>query len=432
MEQPGHLLSSEEWNTVVSRRLGKEIDFELLSVNYGVKSEELDGFLGDHDLVQVTVFVCGQEKAQELKFFLKTLPRCDEYYTKFILSTDAFVKEIIVYCNVFELFKKHSLLLCDPEVTPWAPRCYFTRTDLLVLEDLAAEGFKLFNKREYMSYQFCELVIKLLADFHAASVICEERESEASGKVFKLNEEYPSINIEGEFVETDGKSQLKHWFQAGIKAMFTLVSKLNMYGNNSEHFNKISGTFKNKCELMFEFVKPSNVYKNVICHGDLWPNNLMFRFEADGETPNEVRLLDFQLVRYAPPALDVMMFLHMVSSREFRRAHLEALLSLYYERFNGALQSHSVTTIPWEEFRESCTYYAQAGRIMAPYFHHVYLMPAHLLVPVLGSKDSFEMFNKDRDELVLQCFEEDLSYRARLIEGLEELIECFVLDLSTD
>ncbi|XP_067008131.2 uncharacterized protein [Anabrus simplex] len=406
-------------------RLGETTKFELVSVSYGDKSKELNGFLGDHFHVHVTVMVDGQQNYQELKFFIKTLPKGEGYYAQFVSSTDAFLKEVAVYSDIFERFRKYGLIPRCQEEFPWAPQCYFTRSDVLVLEDLVAAGFELSDREEYMDYSLCELVLIALARFHAASIIYEEKESQISGKACKLNELCSDVCFEISFIRS-GKSQLQFWFQTGVKTFLRLISMSKKYGEDSEWFGKILDSYQDKCELMFNYVQPSDKYRNVICHGDMWPSNLMFRYASDREKPVEVRLLDFQVFRYAPPALDVMMFLHMVTSREFRRDHLEKLLAMYHQRLESELQENDVPILQWEEFRESCNYYSGAARIMAPCFHQIYLVPTNILTPVLSTEDSFKKFWLcDRDTVAQRCFQEVPNYRTRLTEDIEEFMEYF-------
>jgi hypothetical protein len=37
----------------------------------------------------------------------------------------------------------------------------------------------------------------------------------------------------------------------------------------------------------------------VICHGDLWWSNVLFKYDPDAGTPTEVKFIDFQSSRVA-------------------------------------------------------------------------------------------------------------------------------------
>ena len=64
-----------------------------------------------------------------------------------------------------------------------------------------------------------------------------------------------------------------------------------------------------------EMVRPKNSFA-VICHGDLWLSNILFKYgatynESSGEDakPTEVKFIDFQSARFASLATDLVLFL---------------------------------------------------------------------------------------------------------------------------
>lgn len=50
----------------------------------------------------------------------------------------------------------------------------------------------------------------------------------------------------------------------------------------------------------------------VLCHGDLWINNLLFRSDVDGNVES-VKIVDLQAMRYSSPVSDIIQFLYAVS-----------------------------------------------------------------------------------------------------------------------
>ncbi|XP_067007875.2 uncharacterized protein [Anabrus simplex] len=421
-------ISNEEWSLAVRRLLGDSVRFDLLSIDWGGQGSEVVGFQGDHFRVKLSVSVDGQQP-QEFNMFVKTVPVGSDFKTVFVVATNAYVKEISIYTSIFEEFRKYGLI---PQETPWAPKCFLTRSDLLVMEDLISAGFRMFNKFEYMDFPHCKIVLSTLARLHAASIIYEEKEKLRTGRNCSLNELFPVTLFETMY-PGDPENVMSITMRTGIKSVLEMIKVMENYGMKSKYLNTILQSFKQKAELIFEYVKPSNKYRNVVSHGDLWPNNLMFRYAENSGVPEEVRLVDYQMVRYAPPALDVMSFLHLVTNREFRRNNLETLLSLYHGQLVRVLERHDVNVIPWEEFLESCRHYAQAARIIVPLIQHAVLLPDHLLATLLSTKASYEKFIlKDRGDVVVQCFKDVEYYKERLTGDIEELIEFVVLGLKSD
>ena len=67
-------------------------------------------------------------------------------------------------------------------------------------------------------------------------------------------------------------------------------------------------------QIQMEMVRPKNAFA-VICHGDLWLSNILFKYSATSQTdssevkPAEVKFIDFQSARFASLATDLVLFL---------------------------------------------------------------------------------------------------------------------------
>jgi len=93
-------------------------------------------------------------------------------------------------------------------------------------------------------------------------------------------------------------------------------------------------------------------------HADLWGNNLLFRDTEDGGVEGIV--VDFQMTRYAPPAQDLFMLLHIVQDIAFRTAHEKELVNLYYSSLSEELTAEGLdieSLLSRKEFDESCLFY---------------------------------------------------------------------------
>ena len=169
----------------------------------------------------------------------------------------------------------------------------------------------------------------------------------------------------------------------------------------------------------------------MIVHGDLWANNVLFRKNNKGKLQDAV-IIDFQLARYAPPAHDVMTFLHLVQSRRFREKYQNDMLLHYHNCLSQFLEKEGLsiaTLLPWQEFRSSCDYYEELGIITALFFFQLILAPCEISNKFLSSADLFfQTILVDRSDLVVECFLTDSIYRERVTEALNELIQKFILN----
>ncbi|XP_067004051.1 uncharacterized protein [Anabrus simplex] len=415
------VLSEQEWLCAVQKRL-RTNDCKILKVTVSQLGGDVGGFLGDHLRVRLSVMthLSSSPETQEVAFFVKRIPLDHQSQGELVQSSQGFPKETGLFSTLFSLYPESE--------NPWAPQCYFVRPDALVLDDLIYEKFRLAGRKKCLDYAHCVLLLRALAVFHAGSIIIEENQAKKTNKPCRLNELYPDLLFENFFVD-DNSFKTNMWFHSAVESLASSVILLEKYKRNI-NVNEVNiQTFKKFIYQLYEIVKPSNKYRNVVSHGDLWTNNMLFKYDEDDETPVQVRMVDFQLVRYAPPAIDVMTFLHINTPQEFRIANIEKFLSLYHNCLGEELRRHGYRVedyLPWPEFRESCDVYNIAGCIYAPCYHTFNIMDESVLRERLTPEKFSEFFFGNRYELVEYCCETDPDYKERLLTELEELVECML------
>lgn len=62
-------------------------------------------------------------------------------------------------------------------------------------------------------------------------------------------------------------------------------------------------------DLLRDVVKRRKEKYDVLSHGDAWNNNIVFKHDAEGRV-TDVKLLDYQIVRHASPAIDFHYFVY--------------------------------------------------------------------------------------------------------------------------
>lgn len=68
---------------------------------------------------------------------------------------------------------------------------------------------------------------------------------------------------------------------------------------------------------------------NVLTHGDLWSNNVMYKYGSDGKV-EDCRLVDLQICSYNSPALDLHYFIVSSVQRDLRLTKLDHILQYYH------------------------------------------------------------------------------------------------------
>lgn len=383
-----------------------------------------NGFLAQHQIL--TVNVTNYCTTNQLTFFVKTLPTHLPKQREYIEGFFAFEKEVCLYQQLIPKALKIETL-----ANHWAANCHLARSnDLIVLDNLMANGFRMATADNgTLDSQHMITALEAIAAMHACSIVMEKQ---CKRSVFDM---YPQCLYENAYPEDDRMRIRKVGFENACRVLTLLIQKIPKYNNRHA---TILPKFYEQMKRIFQFCKPSAQYRNVFSHGDLWGNNVMFRYAefSDGCTRNdripvEATLVDFQLARYAPPALDVLTLITITSNSEFRTVHLDRLLNAYYAHLCNELQCHDIDVgveLPRNEFMATCRYFELAGLIESCLFSHMTLLPQELSTKMLSSSDDFSDFIlTSRVEICRRAFDESEMYRARMTNMLCEIVDKFVL-----
>jgi hypothetical protein len=182
---------------------------------------------------------------------------------------------------------------------------------------------------------FC---VQGLAKYHAMSLALKL----LNPKTFqKLRE-----SIEEVIYVQDASKLISVYLENALKmAIECLRSMSDSDGTFDEDIKKIEGFSGKVFNIMSELVKSKEPW-SVICHGDSWSNNFLFRY-SQARQVEEVRLLDLQVVRYASPATDILHFLYTSTRTGVRRRHYDQLVRIYHSTLNDTV-GHLMVGSPYE------------------------------------------------------------------------------------
>lgn len=454
-------LTPQELQLICKRYILQETreDLKFKIIGHEVKpvSDKVIGFLGDHYSLKVTILPkkVSYEKVynrRDLSFFVKFLLRNEEYLNEL----NAFNKEILLY--QFLLPRLQDIPI---GVGKWAASCFLTRNKkLLIFEDLTAKGYRVCNRTDkILDLDHLEVAIKTIARFHASSIIFEERTN------FTIEQHYPGYLTENCYPRdstTIRGINLETSFDA-VLALSLLIPKYK----NEEIQEKIKEKLPEILRSLKNFAEPSNKYRNVLNHSDLWCNNIMFKYEPnekntneinsleiivecdieadeDGrvaklqksneaidETPIDALLCDFQLARYVPPSFDIMSLITITTQSDFRRKYFKHLLNAYKTTL-----LHEVTRVESNEaeilkqlrLEESCEEYRLAGLVESCIFNGLTLLPNDIAALFCENCDNYvEFVRENKTQLWKQAFESCEMYRSRMTDAICEIIDDYVL-----
>lgn len=357
------------------------IDFEVKPF-----SNELLGYLGTHDLLCVNI----QEgkNTKTLTFFLKSRK-----------SRTSCFEDMVFYEESKFFGEVMNRLLKNYKSEPWAAKCYLIKDNFMVLEDLRAKGFKTTNNQ--LKFEELKSAIDCLARFHSASIILEEKSNKS------LMEEYPGFFQEKVYINDKGWSW--KWLLCGIEVVEFVAKDLGL------DYTHVSRAY----ELMIKKCQPTKNGRNVLCHLDLWFNNLLFN-----ETGSDCRLVDFQMISYASYALDLLQIMYLNLHVETRRNMERELIEFYVEVLDDTLKSHNYKGQPitldkvLEEFEDKRIH----GLVAAVQFLPVGLWDKTIIDEYSTPESYMHYKYTSRVKLVQKALKMDYNYRCRIEEIIRDLI----------
>uniref|UniRef100_A0A182T1A2 CHK domain-containing protein n=1 Tax=Anopheles maculatus TaxID=74869 RepID=A0A182T1A2_9DIPT len=303
---------------------------QILASNISRATANGDNYMSD--VFRITASYTEKEQNQSeprhISLVVKSLPSTGQR-GPIILEMKAYEKEAIMFQTIVPQLSKMA------NDTFFAARCFYASNlpeRLLVFEDLKALDFVSVNRQAGLDFAHCALVMKKIGQFHAASMRFADREMDLLRRHFNFNMFNPDYSEPSE--------QMRTIFEKGLETLIavaktrwddfdqTIVQKLEKLA--PVYVERLRECLQQDCEQ-------DGGYR-VLNHGDLWSNNMMFRY--DSSTPSNVQdvaFVDLQICFYSSPGVDLNYALANCPNYE-TRSRLDELVELYYGSFRATLE----------------------------------------------------------------------------------------------
>ena len=167
------------------------------------------------------------------------------------------------------------------EFKPFTATCLYYHSgspaSALVLDDLKEQGFWLADRTVGLDMQHCLLVMKAIAQQHAASAVLHLKDPE----IFKpFNESF--------YCERQ-RTILEVIYQSKMMSLAKEVEKWPLF--NDRFASKLYRVADKVVDFLIKFSERDDDDFNVFIHGDLWKNNMMFRYSDDTDEVMDVRYI---------------------------------------------------------------------------------------------------------------------------------------------
>lgn len=88
-----------------------------------------------------------------------------------------------------------------------------------------------------------------------------------------------------------------------------------------------------------------------VLHGDFWNNNMLYEYDEEDQ-PVALKMVDFQIARFAHPLSDVLYFIYSSTKPEDRQFYIKDWLRHYFETLTSSLKLLGTETdgYAWNDF----------------------------------------------------------------------------------
>ncbi|KAJ8680538.1 hypothetical protein QAD02_016325 [Eretmocerus hayati] len=397
-----NLITLEDVSFVTHRALNHS-NVKVKEYRFTPYSDKELGYFGSHWQLDIVIQVQGEQK--NLSLFVKCLPLNCQKQIDFVQEEGIFLEETIFFKDIYpQLIESY----CGEK---WSPVCYLSKKDILIMENLRDQNYKMhdifFDKTELL-----KSALTSVARFHSCSILTEDRFYRESREHNTLGKLYPGSFREKTYTKSGGAVR---WLQAGINLAVAVADRL---GYNSLRLRQ-------SFDQIFDVVRPSQKYRNVICHGDLWTNNLMF---DDAKPIPKCILVDFQFIRYGPMVLDILQLIYLSTTKAYRKENEKELIHFYYSILNETILKNKETaeTISpkLHDILDAYEDLRLYGCFIASLQFPIALLDPEIVKENTKDSESYEKFIfGDRTDVTLAYMQKNEFYRRIIEESIGELVE---------
>ncbi|CAH2005651.1 unnamed protein product [Acanthoscelides obtectus] len=242
----------------ILKHIYKTKEAELISFE-AVPAQDLPGNLGKYYKIKLTARNGTETETHRL--FAKIVDKDNPDLREF--SMVPFGKEQFF----FETLLKKCEELGLEELTDVCPKCYFAGNDKLLFEDLSVDGYSSWNFHIPVSYNWLETTVKKLAKLHAMSIIFEEKLSEKTGKIVRLDEEFSEGVAEAAFLD---REDIRSFRESYKKCVGEYILPRCLGESEGGRLDTLKEKIYEASDRIYVLVQKSDKIRNVYSHGDMW------------------------------------------------------------------------------------------------------------------------------------------------------------------
>ncbi|XP_046965566.1 uncharacterized protein LOC124534002 [Vanessa cardui] len=408
------LLNLNDITSIIKQSNLSEVN--ILSWNIEDYSDQLVGYLGEH--LSLTVRIEYKGDIKEVIYFIKCIPRLDEWKANYLRETKFFNKEYAMLNSLFKMFRESDGL------NKWRPKLLHIKEELFVFEDVTQSGYTMPDNLNTLNYEELKATVTALAKFHAQSYIYEERKSRELKRPYRIWEDY------SEYLCEPSKGQ--SWRDTGMQAAIDFLKVFSEYKSKPNFTELIEDIVPKLFMSADKLMKPSSKIRNVVIHRDIWSNNIFLKKLENNKM--HALLIDYQTVLYSPPMVDLSSLVYFNTTKSFRSNYIKRIIEHYYDELNKELKLEnidmSVVNIANIEglYEESLTFGMTQAALIVPI---IAMTNERRKQYFTDPKSCYRINCVSRSQEFIELAKENIEYQRRVIELLDEIVERFVYPSTT-
>ncbi|KAH8312772.1 hypothetical protein KR044_012880, partial [Drosophila immigrans] len=269
-------------------------------------------------MVRVILDIETKGNEENICYIVKTMLETDKG-GEFVAGMSLFPKEKEMYQvhmpNFIRLYKQAGV---DIEL---APRCVHIEETpegiTLVMEDLKRQKFANVDRFKGFDMEHMTRVLRKVAELHAASVVAHEQNGPYANMYYQsfYNENNREI-FEGmnEMRNVQYVKAMRQWNLPDVEEYIEMVPTPKEFFDNGLAMNNVDES---------EF--------NVLNHGDLWCNNIMF-------SEDRTLFVDLQVAKWGTPAQDLWYLIVSSCSLDIKVKEFDHFIEIYHTRLEECLK----------------------------------------------------------------------------------------------
>ncbi|XP_076255901.1 uncharacterized protein LOC143193524 [Rhynchophorus ferrugineus] len=397
------LLDEKDCKIIISKYLQSE-KFEFVTFRVKPFVDKEREYYRDNAIIEISVKI--SKNISRLRLFLK------QYHSKYPALVTVLRERKMSEREIFfyEIALPEMIKGAPDYDADFVPSYFLGKLNrFVILEDLSASKFVVAKKYNYLVLDrfHVSLGLKALSKLHALSLATlGQRETLTQNSLLQ-----------------DNPLKCDSTLPASIKGLKTLLVAFNQSrGAPKDDLNERLDVFIKNCT---DLMDAQREYRQVLCHGNIYTRNLLFKYE--GSLPVDCKLLNFELIKYFPPAYDVLMFIYFTTVKTFRQHYFTHLIKYYYDCLTEELRKLNLDInkeLPVKEFERSIDTLMPVIKLSSCVFLQNFGAKKGFYEGVKKDSDLYKdfLFN-DKSQIIEGIMKKDPIFKEIIIESLEELME---------